>query len=201
MNRPAFQPLAYARRLRIYRPLRARVVRTLRRSSTATRLASLVAAHPRHTERVPVTKGTARSRARGSGTLPFTPGAGLPNAHSRHLPVVVFVCLGYTPAASRLVARRIAEIQLLTAAFRPLFVVDRADFAAFKEYGFAWEYVTPNEAWANAETGVTWTDHLLDRLAEIVEGYRVRSIVPLPANDPSTVTYECLLTLGATPAD
>lgn len=69
----------------------------------------------------------------------LTPGNLLAGVGLHALPVVVFVLTGVPETRLDEVVDEIAGIQLVTAGFRPVLLLDRPDFACARKYGFAAE--------------------------------------------------------------
>lgn len=86
------------------------------------------------------------------------------------LPVVVVLCLGLPAARVRSVVDELAELQVLTAGFRPVVVMDLPELAAARSYGYPAELLLPEAEWAHATQ--PWDDYLRSTLATIFATYR-----------------------------
>lgn len=102
------------------------------------------------------------------------------------LPVVGLVATGLTDEEAGQLVDEVAVLQRRAGFFRPLLVLDRPVFARARAHGFVLELVLPQTSWDGPGS---WTDHLADRLAALVDHYQLWHLVVLDgaALDPLTV--------------
>jgi hypothetical protein len=160
-------PVPLRARIPGYRALRARAASTLRRSSLALRVAHMVAGS---------TKKSGQRTA-----MSFRPGRYFAGESARRLPVVVIVATGLGEEDTEGLAREIERAQMLAGSFRPLFVVDTAQFSPFRSRGYAVERVMTAGELAAANPLDSYGDYLFDRVRSIARDYSASSVVPIPA--------------------
>lgn len=169
------------RRVPGYRRLRRTLVPKLRRNRTLRTVAHRIWAVRRtdRRHRVPSSDLTAGSLLGGVGT--------------ENLPVVGIIAFEQSVQALGGLVDVVAEEQLLSAAFRPLFVLDQPAFATTRTYGFPTELVRPAP-----ETGAEgeWGDYLQRRLASIQDTFGVSTWIRVPAEGVDTVLLAQLRSLS-----
>lgn len=137
------------------RTVRRRAVKALRRNRTARRLAQQIwAVRP----------------ARRGVPVDVTAGTLLGGLGTEQLPVVLVVMIGTPAALVEPVVEEVAELQVLTAAFRPVFVLDSPAFGPVRRYGYPVELVTGRVDWT--DTATTWEEYLGTRMASICRHFR-----------------------------
>lgn len=139
-----------------YRYVRRTVVPGLRGSALARTLAfRIFAAGP----------GTKRSPRLPSD---ITGGNLLGGIGVERLPVVLLLLLGASPERIGEVAEEVAAVQVLSAGFRPVFVIDTPAFGPIRRFGYVVELVMPRGSWTAEEP---WSDYLCRRIASMVTQY------------------------------
>jgi hypothetical protein len=124
-----------------------------------------------------------RTRAAHGATpaLDIHPGRFFAQDKGRQLPVVVVVATGMDVGDAERLAAAVERAQFLTGSFRPLFVVDSAEFAPFRTRGYAVERVMPVAAYAEVSPHDSYAEYLYGRVSSVARGYRAASVVPMPA--------------------
>ncbi|WP_129662637.1 hypothetical protein [Phytoactinopolyspora endophytica] len=151
-----------------YRVARRVAGRLLRRSPVAMRVARRLA-------------GTGKAGSSAGGTsMGFRPGRYFVQDGARKLPVVVIVATGLGEGEAEGLAREFEYAQMMTGSFRPLFVIDSADFAPFRGRGYVVERVMRAEELSAASPGDSHSEYIFSRLRSIASDYGASSIVPLP---------------------
>ena len=118
-----------------------------------------------------------------------------------HLPVVLLSLIGLNDEAAEHVNRRelvetgaptgsahistgnlidavtdeVAELQLLGAGFRPVFLLDTPAFSRPRSYGYAVELVMPAAAWSGEPAD--WADYVGARIASMARAYGISAVV------------------------
>lgn len=123
------------------------------------------------------------------------------DAKARRLPIVVFVAQGLGAGAAEDLAREVELAQLSTRSFRPLFVIDSADFAPFRHRGYVVERVMPAEELAAVNPEDDHGEYVYSRIAAIARGYRAASVVPVPAGSLDAMRGSLLRLVGAVPTE
>lgn len=117
------------------------------------------------------------------GPLLRVPGGTLlPPEQAKHLPVAMLVVLGAGDRIDEWVDR-VAQAQVESAGFRPLFVVDAPHFAKLRQYGFLFEYLMPYADWASLEQPADWARYVQARLSRLTKLYHPSTVIVLP-EDP-----------------
>ncbi|NEE01445.1 hypothetical protein [Phytoactinopolyspora halotolerans] len=168
-----------------YRAARRLAGRALRRSDLAMRIARRLSGSA-----APRTSGQHRSMA-------FRPGRYFVQDGARRLPVVVVVATGLTDGEAERIAREFEYAQMMTGSFRPLFVIDSADFAPFRSRGYVVERVMRAHELAVASPGDSYGEYLFSRLRSIASDYGAASIVPLPEGSAATLRGSTARLVGA----
>lgn len=148
-----------ARRLPGYRYARRTILPRMRGSSTARALVKRVF------------DVDAAQRA----PLDVSAGHLLGGVGTERLPVVVVVMIDVPAGQVREVVDEVAELQLLTAGFRPVFVLDVPEFAAVRRYGYPVELLIDEASWARDDQ--TWQGYARARLAAVTSTFRSRATV------------------------
>lgn len=116
------------------------------------------------------------------GPLLRVPGGRLlPPEQAKHLPVAMLVLLGAGDRIDEWVDR-VAEAQVESAGFRPLFVVDAPHFAKLRQYGYLFEYLMPYADWSSLAEPADWTRYVQGRLNQLTKLYRPSTVIVLPEN-------------------
>lgn len=117
-------------------------------------------------------------RGGGAPSSDITAGSLLDGVGTENLPVVGVIAFDLTADQVRHLVDVVAEEQLLTAAFRPLFVLDQPAFAATRRYSYVAELVVPAAAWQAEEE---WSAYLGRRLVSIQDTFGVAQWIRVPA--------------------
>lgn len=167
-----------ARRMPGYHWVRRRAVPRIRRSGTARALAyRLVAA------------GWGWSAAHVEAPLELAAGRLLAGLGTERLPVILLSLIGLTNGIGTnasngqvvdAVIDEVAEIQLLGAGFRPVFLLDVPAFSRARSYGYLVELVTPRTAWS--WESADWSDYVAARVASITRAYGVSAMIAVGAD-------------------
>lgn len=96
---------------------------------------------------------------------------------ARGLPIVVIVAQGLGEGAAEDLAREVGAVQVSTRSFRPLFVIDGADFAPFRQRGYVVERIMRPEGLAAVNPADDYGEYLDTRIAAIARGYRAAAVV------------------------
>jgi hypothetical protein len=163
-----------ARRMPGYRWLRRRAVSRIRQSAAARALAHRM--FP--------------SQLNGSGQpADVAPGRLLAGTGVEQLPVVLISLFGLADGVAEngmtghlidAVIDEVAELQLLGAGFRPVFLLDTAVFGRARSYGYAVELVMPAVAWSGEPSD--WPDYIATRVASMMRAYGISAIVTVGRN-------------------
>lgn len=153
-----------------FRRARRRVVKALRRNRRARRLAHQIFA----------VRGTRTSLTLAPADL--AAGNLLGGVGTETLPVVLVLLIERPLDDVASVVQEVAELQVLTASFRPLFVIDTQAFAAVRRFGYPVELVISRADWNDAraewnDAAGSWDTYLRQRLASIVKRYRTSGAV------------------------
>jgi hypothetical protein len=167
------QAARLARRMPGYHWVRRRTVPRIRRSGAARALAYRLFA-----------VGSRGSAARVEAPLQLTAGRLLAGMGTELLPVILLSLVGVTNRIStntsggqviEAVIDEVAEMQLLGAGFRPVFLLDVPAFSRARHYGYLVELVTPRAAWP--EESAEWSDHVAARVASMTRTYGVSTMI------------------------
>ena len=107
--------------------------------------------------------------------MDISPGNLLGGVGTERLPVVVVVLIGVPAERMRAVVDEIAQVQLLTAGFRPVIVMDLPELSAARRYGFPVELLVDEDSWIGEEP--SWSEYVRSRLGSIVTTYRSAATV------------------------
>ncbi|MDT0202926.1 hypothetical protein [Nocardioides sp. AE5] len=165
-----------------------RALRRARRSPRVQKAAGKVLTKIRSSDnaREVVNRIFAGSRHRHSGPPRRYPPAGnlLAGTGLDHLPVAM-VSLLATPAEQvDEVIDEIARLQVLTAAFRPIFVMTHPRLDAPRRYGWATELLISPEEWERSgwdETEEPWEEYAAARIAQAIDLHDPALMVHVPA--------------------
>lgn len=102
--------------------------------------------------------------------LDVTAGRLLAGVGTERLPVVLVLLLGLPAGRVREVVDEVAELQVLTAGFRPVIVMDVPELAAARAYGFPAELLLPEDGWPHPAQ--PWDDYVRTTLGALFATYR-----------------------------
>lgn len=102
--------------------------------------------------------------------LDVTAGRLLAGVGTERLPVVVVLLLGLPPERVREIVDELAELQVLSAGFRPVIVMDVPELAAARSYGYPAELLLPAADWPYE--GQSWDDYVRTTLGTVFATYR-----------------------------
>ncbi len=108
------------------------------------------------------------------------PGDLLDGLGTESLPVVVVSLISVPEDSIDGVVDEIARTQLMSAAFRPVFVMDTAHLDSTRRYGYAGELLLPSAPWPFS--GVRWIDYAADRIADIQRRYEAVACIAVPSD-------------------
>jgi hypothetical protein len=167
---PLLRAARLARRMPGYHWVRRRAVPRIRRSGAARTLAYRLFA--------------AGSRGSVEAPLELAGGRLLTGLGTERLPVILVSLVGLTngigtSASSGQVVEavidEVAEMQLLGAGFRPVFLLDVPAFRQARSYGYLVELVTPRTAWSGESAD--WSDYVAARVASMTRTYGVSAMI------------------------
>jgi hypothetical protein len=146
--------------------------------------------------------GSAASAAASIGRQPMRIRAGrhFIDSRARRLPIIVIVASGLGDGAAEDLAQEVERTQLSTRSFRPLFVVDSADFAPFRRRGYVVERVMPVDELAAVNPGDDYDEYLYSRVSAIARLYHVASVVPVPSGSLDNLRGSLIRLVGTIPA-
>lgn len=162
-----------ARRMPGYHWARRSAVPRIRRSGAARALAYRLFA-----------VGSRGSAAHGEPPLELAAGRLLAGLGIERLPVILLSLIGLTNGSGTnassdqvidAVIDEIAEMQLLGAGFRPVFLLETPAFSRARSYGYLVELVTPRTAWSGES--VDWPDYVAARVASMTRAYGISAII------------------------
>lgn len=182
MSRPPLLQSAVrkVRRVPGYRKIRRNVLKRLRNSDTARDI---------------VTRVFSGERVRSGGRTPQRfPSAGdlLDGVGIDTLPVVLISLLDVPEERIMPAVREIARTQLLSAAFRPVFVMDRPRLDTTRAFGYAAELLIEPERWTFEDQ--SWQEYATNRLGDIIARYQATMSVTI---SPEGVTDGVRIALGS----
>ncbi|TDE15932.1 hypothetical protein [Jiangella asiatica] len=102
--------------------------------------------------------------------LDVTPGSLLAGVGAERLPVVVVMMVGLPTDRVREVVDQLAELQVLTAGFRPVVVMDTPALAAARGYGYPAELLIAEDSWT--DPAQPWDEYVRVTLGAIFTTYR-----------------------------
>lgn len=155
--------MRHMRRLPGYRYARRTMVPRIRRSATARAVV----------HRLFAIDGKQRT------PLDVAPGNLLAGVGVERLPVVVIVMFNLSADRVDEVVAEVAELQVLTAGFRPVFVTDTPQLGTARRYGYPVELLVDEAGWDDSQP---WSTYLRSALTAIFAAYRSNaSLVVGPA--------------------
>lgn len=178
-----------ARRLPGYRWVRRRTVPRIRKSAAARALAHRM--FP--------------SQSVESSLIPaeVAPGRLLAGIGVEQLPVVLISLVGLADRVTAngttgriidAVIDEVAELQLLGAGFRPVFLLDMPAFSRARSYGYAVELVTPAATWLGGPAD--WPHYIAARIASMMRSYGISAVVTTGRDGLDDVARGVLLSYG-----
>jgi hypothetical protein len=177
-----------ARRVPGYRWVRRRAVPRIRRSAAARALA--------HRMFPSQSNGSGPPADVAPGNLPA--GVGV-----EELPVVLLSLVGSAEEIAKnavsdkvmdAVIDEVAQLQLLGAGFRPVFLLDTPAFGRARSYGYPAELVTPAASWSGDPAG--WPEYIGARVASMRKAYGVSAVVTIGRHGLDAVTRGLLRSFG-----
>jgi hypothetical protein len=162
-----------ARKMPGYHWVRRRTVPRIRRSSAARTLAYRLFAGE--------SRGSAAHR---KAPLELAAGRLLTGLGTERLPVILLSLVGLTHGIGtnassgqvvEAVIDEVAEMQLLRAGFRPVFLLDMPAFSRARSYGYLVELVTPRTGWSGESAD--WSDYVAARVASMTRTYGVSAMI------------------------
>lgn len=128
-------------------------------------------------------------------------GSVLPEGATARLPVMLVVLLGLSDDEVDGWVEHVARSQMMTVAFKPLFVVDRDHFTMLRRYGYPFEFVLPYEDWSSVGDPSAWAGYVRDRLSGFDRLYRPATMVaatgPPPGDEAGQAALDGLLSWRA----
>jgi hypothetical protein len=167
---PLLTAARLARRMPGYRWVRRRTVPRIRRNRAARALAYRLF--------------SAGSTAYVQAPPELAAGRLLAGLGTERLPVILLSLVGLTNGMDTNgssgqvvddVIDEIAEIQLLRAGFRPVFLLDTPAFSRARSYGYLVELVTPRTAWSGESAD--WSDYVSARVASMAKAYGLSAMI------------------------
>lgn len=143
------------------------------------------------------------AESNGSGPLPdVSAGRLLAGLGIKRLPVVLLSLIGLSDgvggdAAGKIidaVIDELAEIQLLGAGFRPVFLLDTPAFSRARSYGYVVELVTPSTKWTG-DAG-DWPEYVSARIASMRTAYGVSAVIGVGPDGLDDVVRGVLRSFG-----
>lgn len=104
--------------------------------------------------------------------LDVAPGNLLARVGTESLPVTLVIIIGADAETIERTVDEIAELQVVSAGFRPVIVTDRPVFRAMRRYGYPAELLVPEEDWNADDQGLTWHEYARARIALLFSTYR-----------------------------
>lgn len=123
--------------------------------------------------------------------LDVTGGTLLGGVGVERLPVVVVIMLGVPAGQVGSVVDEVAQLQVLTAGFRPVFVMDVPELGAARRFGYPAELLTAEADWSDVST--PWNLYASRRLASIVDAFSSSATVVVNPNGEIDPTNKLLL--------
>ena len=170
---PLLRAARLARRMPGYYWVRRRAVPRIRRSGAARALAYRL-----------FEAGARGSTAHVEAPLELAAGRLLAGLGTERLPVILLSLVGLTngtganASSSQVVDAvidEVAEMQLLGAGFRPVFLLDMPAFSRARSYGYLVELLTPRNAWSGESAD--WSDYVAARVASMMRTYGVSAMI------------------------
>jgi hypothetical protein len=185
---PLHRAVRVAHRVPGYRWARRRAVPRIRRSAVARAVAGRIFPLESTTSETPVD---------------VAPGRLLAGLGVERLPVILLSLVGLandigeTAAVDEVVdaaVEDVAEIQLLGAGFRPVFLLDTPAFTRARSCGYVVELVTPRAAWPGPVAD--WSDYLHARVASMRSTYGISGVIAVGPNGLDEVARGVLRSFG-----
>ena len=102
--------------------------------------------------------------------------------------------LGHVDGVEELARNEVAELQLLGAGFRPVFLLDVPTFNRARSYGYVVELVTPRTAWS--EDLPDWSEYVAARVASMTAFYGVSAVITVGPRGLGDVARGVLRSFG-----
>jgi len=144
------------------------------------------------------------SQSNGSGPpVDVAPGRLLAGVGVEQLPVVLVSLVGLAEDVAENAVRvkvidavidEVAELQLLGAGFRPVFLLDTPAFSRARSYGYAVELVTAAGAWSGEPAD--WPEYIGARVASMTRTYGISAVVTAGPNGLDDVARGLLQSYG-----
>lgn len=106
--------------------------------------------------------------------LDVAPGNVVGGVGAERLPVVVVLLFGVPAERVESIVDEIARLQLLTAGFRPVIVMEVPELGAARRYGYPTELLMSRDGWADEQP---WDEYARQRLGRIITAYRSAATV------------------------
>lgn len=180
------------RRIPGYRMVRRRAVPWIRKSATVRAIANRLFAMESGWSAAPV-----------EPSLELSAGRLLGGVGTDRLPVILLSLVGLAdgdgwnrPIGDVVdgVIDDVAEMQLLGAGFRPVFLLDTPAFGRARSYGYVAELVTPRTAWS-AESA-DWSEYVGARIASMRTNFGVSAVITIAPDGLDDVTRGVLRSFG-----
>lgn len=108
------------------------------------------------------------------------------------LPVVAVIMISVPSDRIGDVVDDVARLQVLTAGFRPVFVMDTPMFGATRRYGYPVEFLTARSSWDDSPD--SWGEYAGSRIRSVIATYRTSATVSV---HPSGLDENGRLLLGS----
>lgn len=134
----------------------------------------------------------------GGGIVDVAPGNLLGGVGTERLPVVAIIALETRPEAVPGLVDDVARLQLLSAGFRPIFILTASDLAPIRHYGYVAELLIPEADWPHQHR--RWQDYRDERLNTVMHRYRTLATVtagPTSLHATSRTILGALAPVGA----
>ena len=172
------------RRIPGYRMVRRRAVPWIRKSATVRAIANRFFAMESRWSAAPV-----------EPSLELSAGRLLGGVGTDRLPVILLSLVGLADCGGRnRPIDDVAEMQLLGAGFRPVFLLDTPAFGRARSYGYVAELVTPRTAWS-AESA-DWSEYVGARIASMRTNFGVSAVITIAPDGLDDVTRGVLRSFG-----
>lgn len=180
------------RRIPGYRMVRRRAVPWIRKSATVRAIANRLFAMESRWSAAPV-----------EPSLELSAGRLLGGVGTDRLPVILLSLVGLADCGGRnrpiddvvdRVIDDVAEMQLLGAGFRPVFLLDTPAFGRARSFGYVAELVTPRTTWS-AES-VDWSEYVGARIASMRTNFGVSAVITIAPDGLDDVTRGVLRSFG-----
>lgn len=132
--------------------------------------------------------------------LDVAPGRVLGGVGAESLPVTLVVIVGADADTVARTVDEVAQLQLMSAGFRPVIVTDRPVFDATRRYGYPCELLVDRESWDSATQRVTWDEYARSRLSLLTATYRATASVTVGSHGLDQSARLVLNSLRSEPA-